>query len=250
MSDYSALSTARSLAIHASGNSLSDVSFLQENEEIIITACYRLVDYANCFHKTKKIKLDFYSASVDVDINLSNYSKVEEFKLEGDDILLTHGLARGIIPPTLKQLQLKGVGEFTDLIGFGHLNKVSLIECLDVSSLSGLERVASVSLVRMPLKSLEGLGENKDVFIEFLDEVTDFSPLKYVKRVTVRRCRGFTDASHLDHVSHVSIKDCNQLVDVSALRNAESIELDSCRLVKTVEALKDVQRLSVRLCPY
>ncbi len=247
MSDYAALTTAKKLNIEYSQR-LTDISFLQENEDITIFGCGNLVNFTNCFSKSKKITIDISYESIDVDV--SYYSKVEELKLTGMQLVLMNGLARGGISSSLRHLHLEGVGGFTNLIGFEHLEKVSLLKCPDITTLRGLIRVPSIHLSDLALATLDELGENKDVWVESCDNITDFSPLKYVNRVKVVSCKGFTDASHLDHVSHVTITSCDGLEDVSGLRDAKLVELYFCPLIKSVAELDHVKNLRVDCCQY
>ncbi len=237
MIDYSTLITARKLRLDDCKN-LSDISVLQEKEEITLTDCSQFTNLTKCFKKTKKITIVLYTPSV----------KLVSLKGKNDHIMLKNGLAAGIIPRTLKNLKLGGVRGATSFIGFEHLQSVSLSYCPDITTLMGLEYVPSVSLQGLELKSLEGLGKNKRVNIRDCGNIMDFSPLKYVNRVTLRGCLGFTDSSHLDHVTHVIIFSCKQLEDVNGLKNVKSVELSDCPLIRSVEALKDVKNLKVSKC--
>lgn len=116
-------------------------------------------------------------------------------------------------------------------------------ESIRLSRLQDLEDLTLVSSL-----SLEELGENKEVHINFCNNITDFSPLRHVNRVTIADCEGFTDSLQLDHVAHVTIGFCDRLEDVSGLRNAESVDLFDCPRIKSVEILKDVKNLKVSNC--
>lgn len=253
--DYTALITAKILRIENWDN-LSDFSFLQENEEIIIRYCLTVTNYSNCFKNSKKITIQWTESSGGDDcpsfnIDLSYYSQVEEFHFEGEDhnVVLTNGLATGIIPPTLKYLYLGGVHNITNLEGFEHLKKVQIEYCPDITTLRGLGRVNSVSIGGLELKSLEGLGgENKDVCIGDCAKIKDFSPLKHVNRVRIFGCKGFTNSSHLDHVSHVFISSCEGLKTLKGFKNAQSVKLVCCQSIKDFSPLKHVKLVTLHSC--
>ncbi len=247
MTNYTALNKAKRLILRECEET-EDFTFLQETEEVNIFSFFGIMDYSKCFKKSKKIHIKDDFPATDIDVDLSYYSQVEEFTLTGEKLVLTNGLATGRISSTLKRLHLANVCGIKNLSGFDHLTKISLLNCPNITTLIGLTHVPSIHLYGLVVTSLEGLGENRDVWIESCDNITDFSPLKYVNRVTVANCKGFRDASHLDQVAHVTITSCDGLEDVSGFRNAESVELLVCPLVKSVGALKDVKKMKVYKC--
>jgi len=262
--DYSALITAKKLRIENWDN-LSDFSFLQENDEITIRDCSTITNYSNCFKNSKKITIEWTESSGGYDctesndgddcpsftIDLSYYSQIKEFHFKGEDhnVVFTNSLATGIIPPTLKHLYLGGIHGITNLEGFEHLKKVEIEYCPDITTLRGLERIPSVSIGGLKLKSLEGLGgDNKDVSIGYCEKIKDFSQLKHVNRVSIFSCKGFTNSSHLDHVSHVLISNCEGLKTLKGLKNAESVHLVCCPSIKDFSPLKYVKRVTLDSC--
>lgn len=255
MTDYSALITAKKLHLEDCKD-LSDMSVLQEKEEITLTDCLQFTNLIKCFEKAKKITIVLYTPSVELDVDLSDYSQIKELEItiatfhlgKNDHTMLKNGLATGIIPRTLESLKLYGVRGIMNFTGFEHLKKVSLSYCPEISTLKGLERIPTIDLQGLELTSLEGLCENEMVYIRDCDNIMDFSPLRFVNRVTLRGCMGFTDSSHLDHVAHVIIFSCKQLEDVNGFKNAESVELSDCPLIRSLEALKDVENLKVSRC--
>eukprot|EP00599_Poterioochromonas_sp_BG-1_P002836 CAMPEP_0173143184 /NCGR_PEP_ID=MMETSP1105-20130129/6527_1 /TAXON_ID=2985 /ORGANISM="Ochromonas sp., Strain BG-1" /LENGTH=454 /DNA_ID=CAMNT_0014056707 /DNA_START=131 /DNA_END=1495 /DNA_ORIENTATION=- len=249
MTNYTALNTAKRLILQ-NFQGLSDFTFLQETEEIFISSFFQMIDYSKCFKKSKNIALRDFSPSIKIDVDLSYYSQVEEFTITGEKLILKNGLAKGIVPAPLKRLNLANVFGIANLTGFEHLMKISLLNCPDITTLEGLTRVPSIHLYGLGLTSLEGLGENRDVWIESCGSITDFSPLKSVNRVKIVNCKGFTEASHLDHVAYVVIDCCGRLEDVRDLRNAKSVRLSNCPFIKSIEGLKDVKDLKVSNCKF
>lgn len=127
---------------------LFQFKFLQETEEIFIaTFCdLYIIDYSKSFKKSKKITIKDFAPSNRVNVDISYYSQIEEFNIEGDKVSFKNGITTGIIPATLKRLHLTNVHGISGLAGFEHLRKISLFNYPNITTLRGLERVPIIHL--------------------------------------------------------------------------------------------------------
>lgn len=206
--DYSILNTVKKLYFRELEELEEDeFSFLQETEEVHVFTCFDIVYYSDSFRKSKRITIEDCSPSTDIDIDLSYYSQVKQFTLKGEKLYLMDGLTTGIVPPTLQHLHLENVCGIANLVGFEHLRKITLINCPSITSLRGLKGVPSIYLYGLLITSLDGLGENSDIWIEACDNIMNFSLLKHINGAKVVNCKEFIDASHLDHVAIVLLID-------------------------------------------
>lgn len=226
-----------------------------------------LIDLSHCFVNSKTIELEFHNDENQVNIDLSYYDKVEHFTIRGNAISLLDGASEkpikkrplrtkipsfysNNIPSSLKVLRLNGIKNLISLGNgnFKHLQSIEIADCEKFKSLVGLGNIPSVRLSDLPnLASLEGLSSNQKVFLSFL-HVTDFSPLKNVKDLTLLSCPNLTSTNTLTNVKRLLINDCSQLSDLKGMKQLEQLALIGCDNVKSMKGLKGNVKLLVTDC--
>eukprot|EP01040_Poterioochromonas_malhamensis_P001920 gene1920-2054_t len=185
---------------------------------------------AECVENVKVLKLEFSERDKPVNINLSQFMKLERFELtvntsdNNNEISL---VVNGFIPPKLKFVILLGYISNLNMSWFSKLYEISLYSC-DPMSLFPLRKVPRVILCHLNLHHLTGLGSNDYVEVNSCNFIDDFSPLKYVREVKIESCSMFCNADHLSHVKKLSIVGCWTIEDLSTLVEVKELYLRDC----------------------
>jgi hypothetical protein len=90
--------------------------------------------------------------------------------------------------------------------------------------------------------------KNNSVYFEDCPLITDFSSLREVQLVRIRRGDGFTNGHHISGAKIIILDHCSNIHDVSMLGNAEQVELQSCDGISSVEGLENVPTIVIETC--
>jgi hypothetical protein len=91
-----------------------------------------------------------------------------------------------------------------------------------------------------PLKNIKKLSLIGSVHL------TDISPLRNVYDLNISHCDAIQDITPLGNVHRLNLAHCKNLIDVSALSAVYDLNIDFCKKIKNISSLDHVQILSVR----
>jgi hypothetical protein len=140
--------------------------------------------------------------------------------------------------------------EAFDLSIFSHLFSVHLGNLpFPIDDFSPLYSVTKLTLENLQCITLDGLGGNRFVCVQYCVGVEDFSALQSVSHVEIIENDYLEDGEGLTDVTHLVIKGCFEFTDTSALSNVKHLCLNNCGTLKELKALENVSTVEIISCP-
>ena len=239
VSDISQLGTVRDLSLHFC-DKIHDISALTRNRRLSIVGCKKIQNYSKL---TGIAHLHLSDVPID---GLEDFQAARSLRLDHCD-----GLRQiASVPPQLNSVELCLCTSLENVQGLRYLKQLSLDHCDRLVDVHLLGAVHSLRLSWCTkLSSLQGLGKgNRSVSVISCSSIVDFSPLRYVRNVTVDSCLGLTRASDLSRVHWLRLVCCEKLVDVSALVNVQRLELIGCPAIQSLVGLSDLPEIVISSC--
>lgn len=132
-----------------------------------------------------------------------------------------------------------------------HLFSIELMKMKNISDLSPLADIPIIHLNEiMDLSDISCLGSirNKSISIISCQKIVDFSSLKSVPKVCLKKCDGFSNGYDVENVQILSIQDCNNLKNIDMLGKVHHLTLHmTSNNPSSLAALKDVIILDLNL---
>ncbi len=251
VADFALINGCKRLVVH-SPEEVKNLTKAKQFEQIE----FREIDIKDLpletLQSVRDLNLAYSELDNPVSINLSSFTTLERFELEGcdsedEDALITLYVDE-IAPSSLKIVKFYNFANTVNLSWFSNVREIGLEYCNQVTSLLGLEKVPRVTLRHLPLESLEGLGGNAYVEVSDCESLEDFSALKHVKEVKIEECVGFVNAGDVGYVEKLSIIGCVELEDLSDLMEVKELYLDHCDNVINSASLDKIPKLSIHHC--
>lgn len=178
-----------------------DISSLNHNRKIIISTCNQISSYANSFRFSESISLAVSNGNSYV-FNVDQLEHVKKLELIG----LFTTLIITSLPKKLRSLYLHSIPCKFSIPMNHNLREIHIESCPLFFSLKSLANVPFVTLIRLNINSLKGLGKkNRRVRIERCDRLLFFDSIKKNDWVEINYCRAFNDSSKLKHVKHLYV---------------------------------------------
>ncbi len=135
------------------------------------------------------------------------------------------------------------------------VHELNILSCKKVKDLSKLGRVHRLTVAvgdgdkcGVP-SSLEGLGQgNSEISLLSLSKIIDFSPLKFIYKVTLESCDGLVDGRDLSDVKILTISRCKNFQDTSNLGKVKYLTLVTCKKIEKLIALDNVANIHLEDC--
>jgi hypothetical protein len=114
--------------------------------------------------------------------------------------------------------------------------------------LSSLFHVPVVELFYVPIKTLQGLGGNKVLYLSGCDRVEDFSAARNIPKVHVAFNPNLENGLGLEGVEELTIQSCANFQDTSQLGNLKKLRIAFCNSLEIVEGIENVSTVSLIRC--
>ncbi len=147
-------------------------------------------------------------------------------------------------------------------LGFYHIAELENVSCLDkvdelrivnckmVKDISKLGRVHRLFVENCGIiSSLTGLGEgNYGVSLYSHHRIIDFSPLRFIYKITLTNCDGLVDGKGLSDVKILTICSCRHFTDTSNLGKVQTLRLIMCSKIERLVSLENVPHIHLEKC--
>ncbi|CAI0429210.1 unnamed protein product [Linum tenue] len=161
---------------------------------------------------------------------------------------------------------LHGEESFPDLSGLFNLKQLKLRRCLELTELTGFERLVSLEQFTMNecnsirnLPDLSGLRNLKAVTIRFCDSLIDLTGierLESLQEIVINCCHSITklpNLSSLKNLERLDLSKCTALTEVQGVEGLESLtilRMCDCRLIKdlNLSGLRKLWQLDIEGC--
>jgi hypothetical protein len=234
---------------------IRDISALQNNKKLSIYRCNNIsmstVNFVNILYLSTDLPLTYAATAT-----LKNARSLELVYFSHCAVFLASTVVSVeirnpvdiVIPQFLNMRSLN-----LDLSNFTQSLKSVLLE--GISSRVNLTPLGSVEMVQLQLcydlVNVKGLGKhNKTVIIDCCRNIRDFSALKTVPRVIVRRCSEFIHCEDLNQVHHLTITEVCRSVNFSGLKKEKGsgvhrLELLDCNKLVSFKGLDEIPFLKI-----
>jgi hypothetical protein len=238
--DISPLSHAYSIDIN-SCVTITKISSLTHNVKISVFGCPDVTDGEQWKNNVARF---VQSAITNTAQLMAGFPSAEKMTLF--DYLETRKVSIG---SKLKRITLDN-SFLKDTSALSALYTVVLYACNNLKILNGLENVSNVFLKWCSaLYDISNLGKgNMNVLIESCLMINDFSSLKEVSRVRIKRFRGLTNGYDIAGAKIIILDSCSNITNVSMLENAEEVELCGCDGIASLEGLENVPTIVIENC--
>lgn len=229
---------------------IKDISSLNHNYKITIDSCFCITNYSQALKHSKIIhlKVDNYYSMIQ-DTTECQWLEAKELQLK--DKMLFPLIQDSLVLPNvlnLRKLTLHSIKE-TFKLPENNLTEISIIHCPNFRSCQSMGNIYKVSLEKLLLYSLEGLGPNNKVInITECDQINDFTPIQSCAKVSILHCRGFIDATQLSAVSHLHVALVHNHIfpTIMKLEGVHHLEvITDCRLPLIQKMVENIKSLKV-----
>jgi hypothetical protein len=130
------------------------------------------------------------------------------------------------------------------------LKTLHLSDFNDIINTKGMEKIEMLRLSNLAsLVSLNDLGvANKNVCLENLPQIRDFSPLQDVYEVCINSCPKLVDVSMLKKVKKLVLFGCTGIINVSALDSCRSLLLHRCNNLLSLKGVNHIKKITISHC--
>ncbi|CAI0429213.1 unnamed protein product [Linum tenue] len=154
---------------------------------------------------------------------------------------------------------LHGEESFPDLSGLFNLKQLKLRRCLELTELTGFERLVSLEQFTMNECNSSGLRNLKAVTIRFCDSLIDLTGierLESLQEIVINCCHSITklpNLSSLKNLERLDLSKCTALTEVQGVEGLESLtilRMCDCRLIKdlNLSGLRKLWQLDIEGC--
>ncbi|CAI0445275.1 unnamed protein product [Linum tenue] len=156
---------------------------------------------------------------------------------------------------------LHGKESFPDLSGLFNLKQLKLRCCLELTELTGFERLMSLERFTMKecnsirnLPDLSGHGNLKTLNIRFCDSLinlTGIERLESLREIEIHDCNSITklpNLSGLKNLELLNLSKCTALTEVQGVEGLESLtilQMGNCRSIKALGNLSGLKKLEL-----
>jgi hypothetical protein len=238
--DISPLGHVCFIAINSCEN-ITKISSLTNNEKVSVFGCHNITDARQWKNEVARFVESDVTNTAELMAGFPNAEVMTLF-----DYIETRNVSIG---SKLKCLKLDN-SFLRDMTSLSSLFTVVLYACNNMKMLNGLETVQNLSIKWCSaLCDISNLGKgNRNVLIESCRMINDFSSLREVPRVRIKRCCGFTNGYDIAGAKIIIVDSCSNITDVSMLGNAEQVELQSCDGITSLRGFENVPMIVIENC--
>ncbi len=141
------------------------------------------------------------------------------------------------------------ISELENVSSLDKVNELRIVFCKKVKDISKLGRVHRLYVENCGINSLSGLGEgNCKVSLYSLRKIIDFSPLRFIYKISLINCDGLVDGRGLSDVTILTICSCRHFTDTSNLGKVQTLRLIMCSKIERLVGLENVPHIHLEKC--
>ena len=156
-----------------------------------------------------------------------------------------------ILGPHLEKLSLIYCMQLIDISNLGYVRELELSMCPKVRDVGALGKVYKLSIggsgIPVSYEGIEALSNVHELVI-YNCTITDVSPLANVHNLALYNCPNLTDISSLSSVQKLTLDNCQAIIDVDALHTVPDLTLNCCNSITDVSRLSCVPKLNIITC--
>ncbi len=155
------------------------------------------------------------------------------------------------------KLAFSNIPELQNVSSLDRVHELNILSCKNIIDISKLGRIHRLTVAvgdgnkREVPSSLEGLGQgNSAISLSSFSKIVDFSPLRFIYKVTLESCDGLVDGRDLSDVKILTISRCKNFQDTRDLGKVKHLALITCKKIERLIALENVANIHLEDCDW